>query len=91
MNELQLVERPLTSGRSVVLRFEGARDELEVYSPTGDLELRIALTDAGPVLLLRACAVALDCRSFEIHATEDVRLRAGGDVHINGATVRLNC
>src|SRR5579859_547084 len=63
-------ERNLPSGRSVVVRVDGGKEELEVRSPNGDVEVRITLTDAGPVVSVRGArlelespdAVSVNCR-----------------------------
>ena len=55
------------------------------------MEVQIALTPEGPVVSLRcarlelasAGAVAMNCRSFDLRTTEDVRL--------NGRNIFLNC
>lgn len=99
MQTTQQRDDVLPSGRSVRLRVSNGTEELEVRSPDGDVEVRIVLTDAGPVVHLRAARLHLDatedvtvaCRRFEVEATDEVRLRAAGDVHVNGDVVRLNC
>lgn len=89
----------LPSGRVVAVRAVGGEEAVEVRSADGLLELRLVLTDAGPVLRLRGVrleveasdAVALRCREFAVETTGDIRLRAGGDTHIDADYVRLNC
>jgi hypothetical protein len=97
----------LPSGRTVTVRADGGTEAIEIRSPGGEMELRIALTDRGPVLSLRgarleidaADAVAVNCRQFEVHAAEgvvltaagDVAIRSGGDTSIDGRLVKLNC
>src|SRR5438105_2904123 len=100
------LERPLPSGRSVVLRIRGTTEELEVRSPAGDVELRVTLGPDGPVLHLRAArleleaadTVTLDCRRFEVAARDEIcltgqemRVRTEGDIHLNGDVIHLNC
>ncbi len=90
-------ERLLPSGRSVVLRV-GEVEELEIRSPEGEVEVRIVLTEAGPVVRLRAARLELDttesvdvrCKQFQVHADE-MRVRTEGDIHMNAAVIRLNC
>src|SRR5262245_20165863 len=98
--------RDLPSGRSVVLKVTGAGEELEVRSPAGEVEVRIQLTDAGPIVSLRGGrlelespdTVAVQCRRFEVQSEEEVlltgqelRVRTKGDIHLNGDVIRLNC
>ena len=89
-------------------------EELEVRDRGGALELSISLTEAGPMVRIRAARIALEspetislqCRRFEVDATEAVQLQSGGevrigtremrvrteaDVHLDGAMIRLNC
>ncbi len=97
----------LPSGRTVVLHAEGPREEIEVRSPAGQLELRIALTPEGPVLTLRGVrlqidstdTVAVNCRQFSLRTSDGLQLEAGGDMcvrsagdaHIDGKMLLLNC
>lgn len=107
-------ERPLPSGRTLVVRVGAEGEELEVRDRGGSLELSINLTEAGPMVRIRAARIALEspetislqCRRFEVDATEAVQLQSGGDVrigaremrvrteadvHLDGAMIRLNC
>lgn len=90
-------ERLLPSGRSVVVRASEGREELEVRSPQGDVEVRITLTDSGPVVRLRGArleleatdAVAVHCRRFEVTTKEDVHFQSEGGVKIEGNEMRV--
>lgn len=90
-------EQLLPSGRSVVVRLADQGEELLVRSPEGEVEVRILLTEGGPVVRLRAARLELEsseridvaCRQFNVEA-EEVRVRTQGDIHMNGATIRLN-
>lgn len=101
----EIVERVLPSGRTLVLRIGSATEDIEIRSTAGELDLRITLTDAGPVVSLRGARVELDaadvavrCRDFDVKASGEVRFEAEElraqtkrDVHLNGAFIRLNC
>src|SRR5215212_7513132 len=86
----------LPSGRSIILRVAG-EEELEIRSPSGETQLRVILTDQGPVLRLSgvrleleaAETVAIRCRNFEVHAGEavqltgqEMRVQTTGDIHL---------
>lgn len=89
--------RQLPSGRSVVVRVNDSREELEVRSPQGEVEVRITLTDSGPVVSLRGArlelespdAVSVTCRRFEVSTTEGTQLHSAGDVNITGQEMRV--
>jgi hypothetical protein len=98
--------RELPSGRSVVLRLDG-REEIEVRSPTGDVEVRIVLTESGPRVQLHAAqlelvspeAIEVRCKRFAVDTSEGTELRSAGeiqvhaeqDVDVKGKLVKLNC
>ena len=88
----------LPSGRTVVIRADGRGEAIEVRSAAGEMELRIALTDQGPVLSLRgarleidaADTVAVNCRQFEVRTTGGVMFDAAGDIALrSGAATHL--
>jgi hypothetical protein len=75
-----------------------AGEVIEVFSPRGDASVRIAFTPDGPVVTLGAARVelhaqdlAVRCNRLDLQATEEVRIASQGDIHIDGASVRLNC
>jgi hypothetical protein len=91
-------DRTLPSGRSVQLKLDGAGEAIEVRSPGGEVEVRIAFTAAGPVvtvhggrLELGAPEVAIRCKTFEVEASAGVEVKTPGDIKMNGAMIRLNC
>jgi hypothetical protein len=81
----------LPSGRSIAVQAGAEGEFLEVRAPGGEMEVRIAFTPEGPVVTLRcarleldsAGAVEMNCRSFA--------LRTSGDVRLNGRNILLNC
>ncbi|MFO0880186.1 MAG: hypothetical protein U0840_22790 [Gemmataceae bacterium] len=100
MHKLQAESRehPLPSGRSVVIRQAGEAEEVLIRSSEGEVEVRITLTEAGPVVRLRAARLELEaadqvdirCEKFNVEARE-VRMKTEEDIHLNAATIRLNC
>ena len=89
--------RRLPSGRSVVMRAVQGQEELEIRTAEGELEVRVTLTEAGPVIQLRGArlevespdAVAFHCRQFEVHAAERLDLQSGGDAGIMARELRV--
>jgi len=95
--DLQILKRALPSGRTLVLSAGRGGEEIVLRSSGGDVDLRITLTDAGPVISMRGARVEVDaadvafrCHDFAVQANE-VRIEAKEDVHLNGAFIRLNC
>lgn len=81
----------LPSGRTVLIQTDAKGEMIEVRSVDGVTELRIVLTEQGPVLSLRGVRLQIDssdtvavrCRHFEVQASESVRLNAAGSVGIH--------
>ena len=87
----------LSSGRSVMVSGEQGSEQLEIRSPEGLVELRIALTKDGPVLSLSGVkleinstdSVAVNCREFRLATTETLSLSSGGSLGLNaGGEIR---
>jgi hypothetical protein len=83
-------EHPLPLGRRVVVHVGGSDAAIEVRSPEGEIEVRIEVTQAGPVVRLRGArleiespdAVAVRCQRLEIAASERAEIRSEGDVKV---------
>jgi nitrous oxidase accessory protein NosD len=95
----------LQGGRTLVLEPSGDDDLIEVRAPTGTVEVRLRITDDGPVLELQSVRLSLraarsvdvETSSFTVSADEislagtaDVRIDANGEVIVTGETIRLN-
>ena len=72
----------LSEGRRLEVEKQSAGDVVTIRGTEGEVELRVTLTDAGPVLHFSAAAVALDaekvevsCDNFRVHAKKEVALR----------------
>jgi hypothetical protein len=89
--------RRLPSGRSVVVRAANGQEELEIRTAEGELEVRITLTDDGPVIQLRGARlevesldeVAFHCRRFRVQAEEHIDLQTRGDAAILARELRV--
>lgn len=74
--------RKLSSGRSMVLRLNGAQEEIELRNPNGDVEVHIVMTDDGPAVTLRSARLSIEtldsvkvrCREFDVQATDVARV-----------------
>jgi hypothetical protein len=84
----------LQHGRTLVVE----DDLVEVRAGSGTVEVRLRVTEDGPVLELESVKLSLRAaRSLDVSAEEitlsgsaDVRIDAGGDVVVTGETIRLN-
>jgi len=93
--------RALSSGRTLRLTPATHTDNerLQVVSPSGDVEVEIAITAEGPVVRVRGADLRLSAaRSIDLESTGPVRIRGSElrvrtekSVHLNGETILLNC
>lgn len=80
----------LPSGRRVSCEEEASGELVTIQGPEGGVELRVLLTDDGPVLrfdaarleLRSAGAIRAECERFEVAARSDVVQEAGGDISL---------
>jgi hypothetical protein len=89
--------RLLPSGRSVVLKVAGDREELEIRNADGELEVSVVMTADGP--LVRVCGgrlelnavddVAVRCKRFEVETTESTVLSSAGDLRMTGSELKV--
>ena len=95
----------LRDGRKIVVNEQGGESLVEVRSESGMLEVRIRLTEQGPVLQMESArlqlkateAVEIESERVEIkggavkvHADEDLELESGSDVRVAGKMIYLN-
>ncbi len=96
----------LREGRTLSVEQSGTEDLVEIRSSSGQIELRIKLTEDGPVLQMESArlqlkaseAVEIESKRVEIRASETVQLAskdeikvdAEGEVRVNGKTIWLN-
>jgi hypothetical protein len=96
----------LREGRTLSVESAGSDELVEVRSSSGVVELRIRLTEEGPVLQVESArlqlkaseVVEIESRRIELKATETVQLSsdneikvdADGEVRVNGKMIYLN-
>jgi hypothetical protein len=96
----------LREGRTLTVESAGSDELVEVRSPSGQVELRIRLTEEGPVLQMESArlelkaseAVEIQAPRIGIKATETLQLSsdneikadAEGEVRVNGKMIYLN-
>jgi hypothetical protein len=88
----------LRHGRKLVVGDVGADQLVEIRNESGMLEVRIRLTEHGPVLQMESArlslkaseAVEIESKQVAIKATEHIDVTATGDVVVIGAMIHLN-
>jgi hypothetical protein len=96
----------LREGRTLSVESAGNEELVEVRSSSGQVELRIKLTEDGPVLQFESArlqlkateAVEIESKRVDIKATEslqltsedEVKVDAEGEVRVNGKMIYLN-
>jgi phage gp45-like len=96
----------LRDGRTLSVAQAGSDELVEIRSSSGMIELRIRLTEEGPVLQMESArlqlkateSVEIESKRVEIKATETLQLRsedevkvdAEGEVRVNGKMIYLN-
>ena len=80
----------LDEGRKLTVGRDGNEQVLEVRAASGQLELRVRLTEEGPVLQMEAVKVAITgeeqvaikCKTFSVEASSDTVIQTGGELKI---------
>jgi hypothetical protein len=80
----------LDEGRTLKVSRAGGEQILEVRAASGQLELRVRLTEEGPVLQMEAVKVAITgeeqvaikCKTFNVEASGDTVIQSGGEIKI---------
>jgi phage gp45-like len=96
----------LREGRTLSVETTGTDDLVEIRSSSGQVEVRIKLTEDGPVLQMESVrlqlkaseSVEIASRRVDIKATEtvqiasdnEVKVDADGEVRVNGKMIYLN-
>jgi hypothetical protein len=95
---LDLIEAPvpaaavmLTSGRRYDLEAGAGADRLVIRSRSGDVVLRVEVTDAGPVLSFSGASIDVEATRRLRFAAEEIHIEASGDVALSaGGSLREN-
>ncbi len=95
----------LRDGRTLVVSESGGHDLVEIRSGSGMIEVRIELTERGPVLRMESLAIELKAQeaitlesprvaikggSVKIESDEDLEVEAKGEVRVVGTNIYLN-
>ena len=96
----------LREGRTLSVQQTGSDDLVEIRSSSGQVEVRIRLTEDGPVLQMESArlqlkaaeSVEIESKRVAIRATEavtieskdEVKVEGEGEVRVNGKMIFLN-
>ncbi|HEY0481484.1 MAG TPA: hypothetical protein VGD37_28405 [Kofleriaceae bacterium] len=96
----------LREGRTLTVEHAGSDELVEIRSSSGQVELRIKLTEEGPVLQMESVrlqlkaseSVEIESKRVEVRATEtmtlasdnEIKVEADGVVRVNGKMIYLN-
>lgn len=88
----------LRNGRKLVVKEQSGEQLVEIRSESGMVEVRIRLTEEGPVLQMESARLSLrasevveiESKRIEIKSTEEMTLTAGGDLVAIGKIIHLN-
>jgi len=80
----------LDEGRKLQVGRDGNTQVVEIRAASGQVELRVKLTDEGPVLQMEAVKVAvtteesfsIKCKTFEVESSQDTIIQTGGELKI---------
>ena len=89
----------LAHGRRLTVDSAGGEQVLEIREASGALELRLKITEEGPVLLIEGVRIALkaadavdiDCTRFRVSTSQSIELASQGPIQVTGgADVGVN-
>ena len=88
----------LLHDRTLSVQTAGTDEFIEIREASGQLALRVQLTEDGIVLQLEGARISLkaaesidlDCKTFRVAAEDEVRIAARGEVQVQGKMIRLN-
>ena len=89
----------LQNARTLTVTPADKGELIEIHANGGQLELRIRLTPEGPVLQMESVRISLkaaenidvNCKNFEVRASENVDLHSDGGMQLSGqADVKID-
>ncbi len=80
----------LSNGRTLAVASSGIRETIEVRASSGQVEVRIRMTEDGPVLQLDGAklevtsedSINLNCKTFSVNASESMELASQGGLQV---------
>jgi hypothetical protein len=88
----------LKDGRTLTIGSQAGKELVEIRSSSGQVEVRIVLTEQGPVLQMDAVKLELHAeekielasKRVEIKASEEMEIEAKADLRVRGNKIWLN-
>ena len=81
----------LREGRTLSVESVGSDELVEVRSSSGQVELRIRLTEEGPVLQMESARLELKAsETLQLSSDNEIKADAEGEVRVNGKMIYLN-
>jgi hypothetical protein len=88
----------LLQNRTLTVARDGADELVEIREASGQLALRVRLTEDGVVLQLEATRISLrasesidlDCKQLNVVTDDEVHIESAGEVRVQGTVIRLN-
>ena len=82
----------LRDGRTLTVSGRGAEELVEIHASSGMLELRIKMTEQGPVLQMESVRLSLkaaesvdvEAKQFNVKTEEGVNVTSKGDIKLTG-------
>jgi hypothetical protein len=88
----------LAHGRTLTVSSAGGEQLVEIRGSSGIVELRVKITDEGPVLLMESVRISLkaaesvdvECKQFNVNASQSIELKSQEGIQVSGkADVRV--
>jgi len=88
----------LADGRKIVVSKQAGDPLVEIRNESGMVEVRIQLTEQGPVLQVEAArmqlkaseSVQIESKRIEIRSEEGTEIESEGDIRVRGKMIYLN-
>lgn len=97
-SETEGQEVRLRDGRKIVVSETGTDQLVEIRNESGMVEIRIQLTEQGPILQVEAArmqlkaseSVQIESKRVEIRSEEETEIESEGEVRVRGKMIYLN-
>ena len=82
----------LAHGRMLTVNSANGEQIVEIRGSSGLIELRVKITEEGPVLLLEGVRISLSaaetvdvaCKQFNVNASQSIEMKSQGGIQVSG-------